>query len=610
MENTEAPTKRKSIIKHHSRSMLKGVRPGWRRVILSDKVGPVMKRTLVSLDHYLLDKGVTKYLAEERGLDIYIRPRVRDIFRAMRYFDPQNLRVIIIGQDPYMKKEEANGLSFSVPKDVALPSSLRNIYNALLSQGLITSMPKHGDLTGWAKQGVLLLNKYLTRSPNIMNNGKEIWIEGNGGTKKECMHEFWDAFTDELIRYLTTDFLRDELNHHRHTIHVFLWGNKAHACESVINHNLPPMIEVKVHKWGHPSALNRYNNDDENPENFKHCDHFAKVPEINWDPSYKMEFADALLDQFYTKRCLGEDLNMEYITNALRNDKAYDDATNSDHNKIIRDLLDVVKKQPTPVIPVTQERTTVAIVKPVIVIAAIDGGCKGNGKSDAKGGFGVYFPKSIKSEKFSADNISELVNTKMYGNIPTQLMELKKDRKFVYTDSDIKRTNNRGELLAAIHALHKIVDTLLKKGPHPVILVLDSEYVMKFINYRFWNAYKKDSKLTAILKNRDLTIILGKLLLALSKLVPNGRDCESAWEVLIQPIARITEDSKAIQDQLKLDWGGLTLFYTESHKEKKKIAIPAEHTLEYNWHRFNEVADELCEIPVKMCLNDTDVYTM
>lgn len=616
--NKMSTQKRKSIISNRCRELLKGVRPGWRRILLNDKLGPLFKQALRNLDEYLLDHGVTRYLAEERGLHTYIRPHEKNIFRPMRYFDPQNLKVIIIGQDPYMKKEEANGLSFSVPKDVTVPSSLRNVYNALLAQGLIQSIPKHGDLTAWAKQGVLLLNKYLTRSPNIATNGKEIWIEGNGGSKTECMHTFWDPFTDALIQYLTTEFLTRDLNHDRHTLHIFLWGKKAQSCEHVINHRLPPFIEVKVHKWGHPSGINRCNNDENNPENFLHCDHFSKVPEINWDPDYKC--SDALLDQFYTKQSL-EEVSPAYVLQALNSGLAYDDATTSEHNKIIRKhLSEAATRVPEPVESASSscpeksesepESAEHKLVKPVIIVAAVDGGCKGNGNEDAKGGFGIYFPKHIKSERFSADNISDLVNTKMYGSIPKHTVQLKKDMKFVYADDNVKRTNNRGEFLAAIHALHKIVDTLLKKGPHPVMLVVDSEYVMKFINYRFWNAYRKDRRLSAIDKNRDLAVILGKLLIALSKLVPNARDCDRPWEALIQPIARITEDSKSIQSQLRMDWGGLTLFYTESHKLKRHIPIPEKGSLEYNWHCFNEVADELCEVPIKKDLEDTEIYTL
>ena len=95
-----------------------------------------------------------------------------------------NVKVVILGQDPYYKKEQAMGLSFSVPKGIKLPLSLRNIYKEI-EDDLRNSMPKSGDLTRWAEQGVLLLNTTLTVREAKPNSHKDLG---------------WQEFTDAVIK--------------------------------------------------------------------------------------------------------------------------------------------------------------------------------------------------------------------------------------------------------------------------------------------------------------------------------------------------------------------------------------------------------------------------
>ena len=113
-----------------------------------------------------------------------------------------NVKVVILGQDPYYKKEQAMGLSFSVPEGIKLPLSLRNIYKEI-EEDFCKSMPESGDLTRWAEQGVLLLNTTLTVRAGAANSHKNLG---------------WQNFTDAAIK---------ALSEHREHIVFMLWGNDA-----------------------------------------------------------------------------------------------------------------------------------------------------------------------------------------------------------------------------------------------------------------------------------------------------------------------------------------------------------------------------------------------
>jgi uracil-DNA glycosylase len=98
----------------------------------------------------------------------------------MKYFKPSETKVVIIGQDPYISPEQPMGLSFSVPKGVRIPPSLRNIYKELETDIPNFVRPIHGDLTEWAKQGILLLNMSLTVVENLSNSHNKIWTKFMG----------------------------------------------------------------------------------------------------------------------------------------------------------------------------------------------------------------------------------------------------------------------------------------------------------------------------------------------------------------------------------------------------------------------------------------------
>ena len=165
------------------------------------------------------------FLIEEKKADKVIYPPNHLIFNALNITPLDRVKVVIIGQDPYHGPNQAHGLSFSVQKGVALPPSLRNIFHELHNDlGIPT--PKHGDLTHWAEQGVLLLNAVLT-------------VEAAQPTSHQ--KRGWEEFTDHVI---------DVLNEQREHIVFILWGAYAQRKGQRIDQN-----KHLVLKAAHPSPL-------------------------------------------------------------------------------------------------------------------------------------------------------------------------------------------------------------------------------------------------------------------------------------------------------------------------------------------------------------------
>jgi uracil-DNA glycosylase len=157
--------------------------------------------------------------------DKVIFPKRSDLFNAFLYTSFQNTKIVIIGQDPYHDYNQAHGLAFSVKKGNKIPPSLRNIYTELFND--LNVLPaSHGDLTEWAKQGVLLMNTILT-------------VEAH----KPLSHKKkgWEQFTDAMIRKLDQD----------DNPKVFmLWGNNAKKKKELIHNSKHLVIESS-----HPSPL-------------------------------------------------------------------------------------------------------------------------------------------------------------------------------------------------------------------------------------------------------------------------------------------------------------------------------------------------------------------
>ena len=171
-----------------------------------------------------------------------IYPSMYDIFNSMKLTSLDKLKVVLLGQDPYHNQGQAMGLSFSVPKGVDKPPSLVNMFKELKSE-LGIDPPPHGDLTGWAKQGVLLLNTVLTVREHQANSHK-----GMG----------WEKFTDSIIKKIS-----DNKEH----VVFLLWDGNARSKK--------PLIDVKKHlilECAHPSPLSAYNG-------FFGCGHYLKTNE-------------------------------------------------------------------------------------------------------------------------------------------------------------------------------------------------------------------------------------------------------------------------------------------------------------------------------------------
>ncbi|MEK5757907.1 MULTISPECIES: uracil-DNA glycosylase [Acinetobacter] len=165
------------------------------------------------------------FLIEEKKADKVIYPPNHLIFNALNTTPLDRVKVVIIGQDPYHGPNQAHGLSFSVQKGVVLPPSLRNIFHELHND-LGVKIPKHGDLTHWAEQGVLLLNAVLT-------------VEAAQPTSHQ--KRGWEEFTDHVI---------DVLNEQREHIVFILWGAYAQRKGQRIDQN-----KHLVLKAAHPSPL-------------------------------------------------------------------------------------------------------------------------------------------------------------------------------------------------------------------------------------------------------------------------------------------------------------------------------------------------------------------
>lgn len=174
---------------------------------------------------------------EEEHRDIF--PPQDQLFKAFEFCSFPNLKVVILGQDPYHHPRQAHGLSFSVPDGIKVPPSLRNIYKAI-HQDLGKPIPSTGNLSSWARQGVLLLNAILTVSAFKPSSHRKIG---------------WEAFTDKVIQ---------EINARKVGVVFMLWGNFARSKAKLIDPSKHLILEAP-----HPSPLSAH-------QGFFTCGHFSK----------------------------------------------------------------------------------------------------------------------------------------------------------------------------------------------------------------------------------------------------------------------------------------------------------------------------------------------
>ena len=188
-----------------------------------------------SWDNYLKDEYKKEYFNtlmefvknEYKSKTVY--PKQNEVFNAFRYTDFENVKVVILGQDPYHGPNQAEGLSFSVSNEVLKPPSLKNIFKEL-ENDLGIPFPEHNSLKPWAYQGVLLLNAVLT-------------VE----SKKPASHQKigWEEFTDSVIKII---------NQKETPVVFILWGNFARSKKKLITNPIHYIIESP-----HPSPFSAYN---------------------------------------------------------------------------------------------------------------------------------------------------------------------------------------------------------------------------------------------------------------------------------------------------------------------------------------------------------------
>lgn len=202
----------------------------WTDLLANEKQQPYFKQILSFLAQ-----------AKQQGKTVY--PPQADIFNAFKFTEFEHVKVVILGQDPYHGPNQAHGLCFSVNKGIPFPPSLRNIFNEL-NQDLGCTIPPHGNLEKWAKQGVLLLNTVMS-----VEQGKPQSHQGIG----------WETFTDRVI---------EQLSQHKSHLIFLLWGASAHKKTKIIDTNKHTIL-----KSVHPSPLSAH-------RGFFGCKHFSQTNQI------------------------------------------------------------------------------------------------------------------------------------------------------------------------------------------------------------------------------------------------------------------------------------------------------------------------------------------
>ncbi|MDR3646838.1 MAG: uracil-DNA glycosylase [Candidatus Babeliales bacterium] len=206
--------------------------------------------------------ALVQFLQEREKSGAIIYPAKQNIFAALHATPFDMLSVVIVGQDPYHGPGQAMGLSFSVPNGIAIPPSLRNIFKELHSD-IGMQKPENGNLTNWAKQGVLLLNAILT-----VEDGKPASHAKQG----------WEIFTDAIIEAILK---------RKHPTVLMLWGAYAQKKVQHLHLHIDPKIHL-ILKATHPSPLSI--------TGFLGCKHFSKtntflkqhnLTEINWTEGFK-----------------------------------------------------------------------------------------------------------------------------------------------------------------------------------------------------------------------------------------------------------------------------------------------------------------------------------
>ncbi|XP_059910710.1 uracil DNA glycosylase a isoform X1 [Gadus macrocephalus] len=222
-----AKNKKAALDKIRVKATPAGFGETWRRELAAEFEKPYFKQLM-------------SFVADERSRHT-VYPPADQVFSWTEMCDIQDVKVVILGQDPYHGPNQAHGLCFSVQKPVPPPPSLVNIYKELCTDIDGFKHPGHGDLSGWAKQGVLLLNAVLTVRAHQANSHKD---------------RGWETFTDAVIKWLSVN---------REGVVFLLWGSYAHKKGATIDRKRHHVLLAV-----HPSPLSAH-------RGFLGCKHFSKA---------------------------------------------------------------------------------------------------------------------------------------------------------------------------------------------------------------------------------------------------------------------------------------------------------------------------------------------
>ena len=200
----------------------------WQEAIGAEKAQPYFRQILA---HVRAER--------ESGQTVY--PPAADVFNAFKYTEFADVKVVILGQDPYHNEGQAHGLAFSVREGVVVPPSLVNIYKELADDIAGFSVPPHGCLTRWAEQGVLLLNTVLTVRAHRAHSHADLG---------------WETFTDRVVA---------QINAGRENVVFMLWGSHAQKKGAMIDRSRHLVLSAP-----HPSPLSAY-------RGFFGCRHFSRA---------------------------------------------------------------------------------------------------------------------------------------------------------------------------------------------------------------------------------------------------------------------------------------------------------------------------------------------
>jgi uracil-DNA glycosylase len=218
------------------------------KLIMNDKWNRVLIKIVDVEIVDAINKFINHCLNETNGT-IHIYPPPQLVFNSINNLPAKQIKVVIIGQDPYHAPNQAMGLSFSVPKGIKIPSSLANIYKNLLKYKHIKQLPTHGDLMNWSKQGVLLLNSTLTVQDGQPNSHQEYWCD----------------FTDYIIEYISCKL---------DCVVFLIWGKFALGKLKFIDRQ-----KHTVSISSHPSGLS-FNKSMGQYPSFSEHDHFGTINKV------------------------------------------------------------------------------------------------------------------------------------------------------------------------------------------------------------------------------------------------------------------------------------------------------------------------------------------